>query len=517
IERNLKEIRDAYLEMSEQTSEQAVNISTKTSENGNATSLYVSSRYLMDVTSSDADMQGMTTTAMVQNVKQAVTEALQQAIRQRQPAYLRQAGVMATGATGGAIALALALQLSRYLIFNWGVRWLHGQRLEQLSENQSQQLHAIRYLLLPLIQLGVLLAAVLWSLSLFPQTRPFQNNLLSWLKIPIAVAIIAVVASIGVRVSYLLIDRFVGTLRDRSSLDFENHRRSDLRVSTISSVIKNIANFVWLVIGLVIALALFGIDIGVLLASFGIIGLALSLAMQNLIKGAVTGFFILLEDQYAIGDIVKIDDDAGLVENMNLRITQLRDAGGRLITIPTSDIDRVANYSLHWSRCDLKLPVSYQADIDNMIQLAQQVGNDLRNDDQWRDLILEDPNVLGVEDFEEDAIVLRVWIKTQPLKQWDVSREFRRRYKQALESAETSNPFPQRQVLFNTPDGVAVSLSGKLQSFFPDSPENGLNGQGDRANASNLSSDAQQTKTDRQPRNIGADSEAEASKAEDDG
>lgn len=498
LEENLKEIRDTYVSMPDP----AVEIVKETLDGEDAPSLYVNGRYLMTATDDDARMQGMTQVELVQYLRQSVTQALRRAYQERQPAYLKRAGLMAVGAVMGAIAIALILQFSRYGLFAWAVKRLHGKPLEELSENHRQQLHAIRHILLPLLQFVVLVGAMIWSLGLFPYTRTFQNSLLNWAKVPAAVAIIAIVAYLGVRISYLLIDRFTSTLQDRNGFSFENYRRLELRISTISSVIKNIANFVWLAIGLIVALSIFGINLGVLLASFGLVGLALSLAAQNLIKGAVTGFFILLEDQYAIGDIVKIGEDAGLVENMNLRITQLRDAEGRLITIPTSDINRVANYSLHWSRCDLQIPVNYHADIDEMLQLARKVGDELRNDPDWRDLILETPDILGVEDFGDSAVILRVWIKTQPMKQWDVSREYRRRFKQSVQDSGTSIPFPQRQVWLNAPDGLQVSLSGDLNQV----GQNDSSQHDSNDGPSHGPSHGPRVKTDRQPRNISSDS-----------
>ena len=491
---NLKDIRDTYILMADPE----VAIVKETLDGADSPSIFVNDRYLMTVTDADARMQGMTTAGLVQQIRQAVSQALRRAYRERQPSYLQRAGLWATGVIVGAIALSVILQFSRYVLFDWAVRALHGKRPEELSENHQRQLHAIRHILLPLLQLVVLTGAMIWALGLFPYTRAFQNSLVNWAKVPVAITIIAVVAYLGIRVSYLLIDRFVDTLQDRSGFDFENYRRLELRISTISSVIKNIANFVWIAVGIIIALTIFGVNMGVLLASFGIVGLALSLATQNLIRGAVTGFFILLEDQYAIGDVVKIGDDAGLVENLNLRITQLRDAEGRLITIPTSDITRVANYSLHWSRCDLHLPVNYNADIDEMIQLVRKVGDGLRHDPDWDDLILEDPNILGVEDFGDSAVMLRVWIKTQPMKQWDVSREFRRRFKQSLQDMDTSIPFPQRQVWLNVPEGLDIRLSGELaRSGQADQNGNARNG------SKNGSKDSgHHTLTDRQPRNV---------------
>lgn len=491
ISENLKDIRDIYIGMADPEAEIVKDIT----DSADTPSLYVNGRYLMTLTDADARMQGTTVAGLEQHIRQEITQALQRAYRERQPAYLQRAALMSVGAIAGAILLSLLIQFSRYQLSNWAENNLPGERPERSLENHHRKFHAIRHILLPLLQFILIAAAIIWSLGLFPTMRAFQSSLILWAKIPAAIVIISIVAYLGVRLSYVLIDRFVNTLQDRSGFDFENYRRLDLRISTISSVIKNIANFAWLVVGLLIALAIFGINLGVLLASFGIVGLALSLATQNLIKGAVTGFFILLEDQYAIGDVVKIGDDAGLVENMNLRITQLRDTEGRLITIPTSDITRVANYSLHWSRCDLMLPIHYEASVDEMLQLVREVGDGLRNDPEWGELILEDPDILGVENFGDSAITLRVWIKTQPLKQWDVSREYRRRFKQALEDMDTTIPFPQRQVWLNAPDGLQVNLSGELHRIAENS-----NGKSSQNGHDNGSRNGHRAKTDRQPR-----------------
>jgi small conductance mechanosensitive channel len=225
--------------------------------------------------------------------------------------------------------------------------------------------------------------------------------------------------------------------------------------------------------------------------------LALSLAAQNLVKGAIRGFFIVLEDQFAIGDIVKIGDDAGLVEKLNLRITQLRDTAGRLITIPTSDITRVANYSLHWARADLKIPVHYNADINRMLKVTRQVAEDLHGDSEWNNLILEEPQILGVDDFGDSAVIIRVWIKTEPMKQWDISREFRRRFKETLQDSDTEIPFPQRDVWLHPSDEFKVTLQGSLEERRRTPDHDGHNGHG---NGNGHSEPA--AKTDRQPRSV---------------
>ncbi|MGJ3251959.1 MAG: mechanosensitive ion channel family protein [Elainellaceae cyanobacterium] len=392
--------------------------------------------------------------------------------------------------------LVWALEHWRDVPIRWGMRLLAGDsRLSSLDDEQRHHLRDAQMRLLPIIQGLLLVGVLIWIAGLFPQTRSLQNTLIPALQAPFIIAIIIVVAYVGIRISYATINRFVAGLTSRTVYDNPNFRRLQLRTSTISSVIKNIATFVWIGVGIFVALTVAGVDFGLLLASFGVLGLALSLAAQNLIKGATKGFFIILEDQYAIGDVVKIDDDAGLVETMNLRITQLRDTAGRLITIPMSDVTRVANYSLHWSRADLKIPIHYNADIDQMLDLTRKVGQDLQSDPNWQGLILEDPQVLGVDEFGDNPVTVRVWIKTQPLKQWDVSREYRRRFRLALKDTDTTIPFPQREVWLHPSDSLKIDMEGRLDQM----SSNG----GDRSTRYQENTPGRNTgRTDRQPPNV---------------
>ena len=186
-----------------------------------------------------------------------------------------------------------------------------------------------------------------------------------------------------------------------------------------------------------------------------------ALASQNLIKDAINGFLIILEDQYALGDVIAVGNVTGLVEKLNLRITQLRDAEGRLITIPNSEIKIVANLSSRWSRADLSIPVAYQADVDQALKLIETVALDMDKDPQWQEEILETPQVLGVENFSDRGLMIRVWIKTQPLKQWDVAREYRRRLKIAFDQIGIAIPVPQQAIWLNDAQLLKYQSDGK--------------------------------------------------------
>jgi small conductance mechanosensitive channel len=186
--------------------------------------------------------------------------------------------------------------------------------------------------------------------------------------------------------------------------------------------------------------------LGPLLAGAGIIGLAISLASQNLLRDIINGFLILMEDQYGVGDVIVVDEVAGLVESMNLRITQLRNEEGRLITIPNSQIAIVQNLSKEWSRVDIMIPVSHTSDINEALELIEQVAEDMRDDPKWKALILEPPLLLGVDNLDHVGATVRIWIKTLPLKQWEVAREYRRRLKIAFDQSGVNIGVPQQSL-----------------------------------------------------------------------
>ncbi|NEO28669.1 MAG: mechanosensitive ion channel family protein, partial [Kamptonema sp. SIO4C4] len=231
----------------------------------------------------------------------------------------------------------------------------------------------------------------------------------------------------------IFIDRIIETLIEGAQLMPQRGQRLQQRVSTISGVTKGLTTIVLIIIAIFVALINLGIDVGPLIAGAGLIGVALSLASQNLIRDAINGFLILAEDQYAVGDVIAVGDVFGSVENITLRMTQLRDPEERLITIPNSEIKIVCNLSSRHAQADLRIPVAYTADVDKAIALTERITWEFVRDPQWKDFILADPQILGVDDFNERGMVIRVWIRTQPLKQWNVAREYRRRIKRAFD------------------------------------------------------------------------------------
>jgi small conductance mechanosensitive channel len=184
-----------------------------------------------------------------------------------------------------------------------------------------------------------------------------------------------------------------------------------------------------------------------LLAGAGIIGLAISFAAQGLIKDIINGFLIILEDQYAVGDVIVIGDLGGLVESMNLRVTQIRNNEGQLITIPNSAISIVQNLSKEWARVDLSIRIAYDTNPDQALDVLRKLGQEIYQEQIWREKIIEPPEVLGIDDLQHSGMLIRIWIKTQPLQQWSVAREFRRRLKLVLEQENIAIGIPQQAFL----------------------------------------------------------------------
>ncbi|MDJ0575109.1 MAG: mechanosensitive ion channel family protein [Xenococcaceae cyanobacterium MO_234.B1] len=211
---------------------------------------------------------------------------------------------------------------------------------------------------------------------------------------------------------------------------------------------KNVIATILIAIGILASLSLLGFDLAPLLAGAGIISLALSFASQNVLKDVINGFLILLEDQFGVGDVIISGDVAGFVENMNLRITQLRNEEGRLITIPNGQITVVQNLSKEWSRVDLMIPVALDSDIDQAIALMNEVAENMGQSREWSTKILEPPLVLGVDHLDHIGATVRVWIKTLPLKQWDVAREYRRRLKIAFDQAQINIGVPHHRFYY---------------------------------------------------------------------
>ncbi|MBL1174766.1 mechanosensitive ion channel family protein [Pantanalinema sp. GBBB05] len=252
------------------------------------------------------------------------------------------------------------------------------------------------------------------------------------LATPLMLILIWFAISFSIRISKSLIDRFVHSWKGWAYLSLAEAQRIALRSRTISTALNGLVTFVLVIVGIIWTLSLFDIPTSSILAGGAVIGLAISFGSQSLIKDLVNGCLILMEDQFAVGDVIQVGDKSGLVENLNLRVTQLRNSKGELITIPNSNITNVSNLTRLWSRIDLAIVVAYENDPIQVLDVLRQVSKQLYSESEWRDRLTEPPEILGIDDLSHTGMLVRVWIKTAPMEQWSVGREFRLRVRQAL-------------------------------------------------------------------------------------
>lgn len=220
---------------------------------------------------------------------------------------------------------------------------------------------------------------------------------------------------------------------------------AEQRGRTLAQLLMSVGTAaIWLAAGLMI-LNLF-IAIGPLLAGVGVAGLAISFGAQSLVKDVISGFFILLENQFGVDDIVTINGVGGRVERMTLRVVMLRDAHGILHVIPNGSIALVSNRTRGFSRMVIDVGVAYHENVDRVLDVLRDLSRDFWNDNGWRPLLVEEPSVLGVDDLADSAVTVRLQATTQPGKQFEVGRELRRRIKNRLDREGITIPFPQRTV-----------------------------------------------------------------------
>lgn len=227
-------------------------------------------------------------------------------------------------------------------------------------------------------------------------------------------------------------DDSVTTLRER-------------RGQTISQLLRSVGRVVVFAIALLLTFNVF-IDIGPILAGAGILGLAVSFGAQSLVKDVISGFFILFENQFAIGDVIEVAGKSGLVEKMTLRVVQLRDGEGVMHVVPNGEIKVVSNKTRGWSRAVVDVGVPYDESVDRALEVLRDEAAQFSTDRTWGAQLDGPVEVLGVESLGDSSVVLRTMLRTQPGSQWNVAREFRRRIKNRFDRENLEIPFPQRRV-----------------------------------------------------------------------
>lgn len=427
---------------------------------------------LVTVTSLDAEIYGLSEAEVAEEYARKIQEAFGRALQERQP--VAQRSQIQWAVMGGAIATLLMV-----FLFWWQRRIgrvrrqlrqaYHDQQVD-LTRQQStatmdsatpqdiadgqQQLFELKQkierksgqkYILQLLLLVTGVVGLAWVLQRFPQTRSLG---IFAFRQPIGLLLIGLSIVVAVTCSHILIDwlltKWVGR---EETISLAQMKRRQQRVPTLSAVWKHVITILLVLVGVLLAYNLFSISTGFsLLTKIGILGVAISLAFQSSIKDALSGWMLLARDAYTVGDFVTVKAETGIVEVMDLLMTQLRSPAGDLITIRNGEITSITNRSKDWSRMDFTVLVDYDTNTKQALALLMDVLKTMQADPEWGPKLIGELDILGVEQFERDGMLLRIRTQTQPGQQFNVTREFRLRLNQAFRQAGIKIPIPQREI-----------------------------------------------------------------------
>ncbi len=332
-----------------------------------------------------------------------------------------------------------------YLTQQLGSLWRNFPKFPLENHSVLKQQHNLTLLLL---QVLIWVQALIWVwgtgliFGVYPSVRAIGYLLLEKTFPIIGIWVLVTLAD---KIGHFLIDANLNAWAENAQLTDQSSPRYALRVSTYSSALNNLSSVIFWLIGIIWTAEILGIATTVL-ASAGIIAVIVTYFSQNLVRDAINGLLILWTDRYAVGDVILVDDVGGFVERMNLYMTNLRSADGEFITIPNGSITVVRNLTKDWSRVNFTIEVAYDADIKRALQVLRQVADEFYAEPEWQEHLVEPIEVLGVDEVSHAGMLVRIWLKTQPLKQWLVGRGFRLRVKEAFDRESIAIGIPQRSL-----------------------------------------------------------------------
>lgn len=273
------------------------------------------------------------------------------------------------------------------------------------------------------------------------------------------------VAWIAIKLLQRFLRRLETKLIVKSVTEGEPPSESQKRIETIVHLVKQgLQLALLLTFGLVI-LKEIGVEVAPILASAGVVGLAVGFGAQNLVRDVIAGFFIILENQIRVGDVAIVNGTGGLVEHINFRTTILRDLAGVVHVFPNGSITSLSNLTTDWSAYVFEIGVAYKENTDHVIEIMKDVGKKMLEDQEYGKYMLEEPDIFGIEKFADSAVIIKGRIKTKPIRQWQVGREFLRRIKYAFDENSIEIPFPHRSIFFGaTSKAFDVHLFDKMKN-----------------------------------------------------
>ena len=274
------------------------------------------------------------------------------------------------------------------------------------------------------------------------------NKFLDWSVSALpSILILIIVLIITLRVFKFAVKRLKKFLILRSiRSQEEDNTETEKRVNTLMGILRSLGKVMIWILFIMILLNKLGINIGPLLAGVGILGLAIGFGAQELVRDVITGFFILLENQIRTGDVAIINGTGGLVEKIELRTVTMRDFSGVVHIVQNGKINTLSNMTKEWSAMVFDIGVAYKENTDSVVEVIREVGTQLQEDEKFGPKIIEPIEVFGVDKFGDSAVVIKARLKTRPIEQWNVGREFRRRLKYAFDERNIEIPFPHTTV-----------------------------------------------------------------------
>ncbi|HVB64671.1 MAG TPA: mechanosensitive ion channel family protein [Nitrolancea sp.] len=283
----------------------------------------------------------------------------------------------------------------------------------------------------------------------------------------LSILVIVVIAMLVLRAIRTIIRRSIQRLVERGD---SPSRELTLKVNTLSSVVESGGRLVVVVVASMMILSKIGINIAPLLASAGVVGIAIGLGAQSLIKDFIGGFLVLFEDQYGVGDVITVNGFSGVVEHVSLRRTGIRGTNGSFTIIPNGDVRAVQNLTKDWSRAVVDVDISHDDDVDHAIDVLTEMMKGIEDDPELGSAIIAPADILGIQSMGPYQVTLRVMVKTRPMEQWRVQRELLRRIKQVLYSSGATIPYPRSVTVVHATDGQEAPHAAPLFAAVLDEP-----------------------------------------------
>lgn len=316
------------------------------------------------------------------------------------------------------------------------------QRYPGLQARANRYIPVVHTILHTLIYLLVFLAVLqAWGINTFGWL--ISNPGVTLTKTLVTIGSIIVIAIVIWEVTNYFIESYLTATDDKG-----NARVTSARTRTLLTVARKALLVLVSVLATLLVLSELGINIAPLLATAGVVGLAIGFGAQKLVQDLITGIFILLEDLFAVGDVIKVGDTSGVVEAVSIRNVRLRDLSGTVHTIPFSSISTISNLTKNFSYYVFNLGVAYRENVDQVMTVLTQIGEEMRSDEAFAGLILEPVEMFGVDQLADSSVIIQGRIKTVPIKQWTVGREFNRRVKNKFDELGIEIPFPHMTIYF---------------------------------------------------------------------